>query len=46
MARCTSPGVLIVPQDMPIGADIESLLLLGIASEAEEWKGRLEWLPL
>jgi Domain of unknown function (DUF5615) len=41
-----SPGVLIVPQDAAIGAAIESILLVWIASESEEWRNRLVWLPL
>ena len=41
-----SPGIIIVPQDRPIGPVIESIPLLWIASEMDEWKGRLVWLPL
>jgi hypothetical protein len=41
-----SPGVLIVPQGVPTGAAIESILLLWIASEANEWRDRVAWLPL
>jgi len=35
-----SPGVLIVP------AKIESLLIIWIASEADEWIDRITWLPI
>ena len=41
-----SPGVLIVPQHVPTGEAIESLLLLWLASEAGEWGDRIAWLPL
>jgi hypothetical protein len=41
-----SPGVLIVPQHVPTGEAIESLLLLWLASEAAEWAERIAWLPL
>ena len=40
-----SPGLLMVPQDAPTGAVIESILLLWIASEASEWTNRIVWLP-
>jgi hypothetical protein len=42
--RC--PGVLIVPQGAPVGRVIESILLVWIASEAEEWIDRIAWLPI
>jgi hypothetical protein len=41
-----SPGVLMVPQDAPAGRVIESILLIWIASEADEWTNRIVWLPL
>lgn len=40
-----SPGVLIVSQGAPVGKVIESILLVWIASEAEEWVDRIAWLP-
>jgi hypothetical protein len=42
----TSPGVLIVPQGVPTGRVIESILLIWIASEAGEWIDRIAWLPV
>jgi len=42
----SSPGVLMVPQGAPVGAVIESILLIWIASEADEWIDRIVWLPL
>jgi hypothetical protein len=44
-ARNHSPGLLIVPQEAATGPVIESILLLWIASEAEEWIDRIAWLP-
>jgi len=41
----SSPGVLMVPQAAPVGAVIESILLIWIPSEAEEWTDRIVWLP-
>lgn len=42
----SSPGLLMVPQGAPVGAVIESILLIWIASEADEWTDRIVWLPL
>ena len=39
-ARGSSPGLILVPQHMPIGEVIEELLLIWGASEAEEWRDR------
>ena len=41
-----STGILMVPQGVPIGAVIESILLIRIPSEADEWTDRIVWLPL
>jgi hypothetical protein len=41
-----SAGVFLVPQSLDIGAAIEELLLVWLASEAPEWINRLVWLPL
>jgi hypothetical protein len=41
-----SAGVLLVPQSLDVGAAIEDLLLVWLASEASEWGNRLVWLPL
>ena len=44
--RGSSPGVILVPQHMPVGEVIEELLLIWGASEAEEWQNRWRALPL
>ncbi len=41
-----SAGVFLVPQSLDVGAVIEEILLIWLASEASEWQNRLEWLPL
>jgi hypothetical protein len=41
-----SPGLIIVPQDLDIGLAIEDLLIIWAASEAEEWCGKVGFLPL
>jgi hypothetical protein len=40
-----SGGLFLVPQNVDVGAAIEELLLVWLASEAQEWENRLEWLP-
>jgi hypothetical protein len=42
----SSPGLIIVPQDLDIGLAIEDLLLIWVASDAEEWKNGVGFLPL
>jgi hypothetical protein len=39
-------GLLMVQQNQPIAAVIESLLLIWSASEAEEWRNQIRFLPL
>lgn len=41
-----SPGVLIVPQKLPVRIVVEDLILIWAASEAEEWVNRIRFLPL
>lgn len=38
-------GVFVVPQRAAIGAIIESLLLVWTASQAEEWRNQIVYLP-
>ena len=46
IAQRTSPGVIIIPQHMPIATAAEGLVLIWSASEAEEWVNRIFWLRL
>ncbi|MGH9663063.1 MAG: DUF5615 family PIN-like protein [Bryobacteraceae bacterium] len=41
-----SPGVILLPEATPISTAIEEPFLIWNASEAEEWIGRLAWIPL
>jgi hypothetical protein len=45
-ARGSCPGVILVPQYLPIGEVITELVLIWGASEAEEWKDRIGTIPL
>ena len=41
----SSPGVVVVAQDLDIGTAIEYLLLIWAASEAEEWHNTIVFVP-
>jgi hypothetical protein len=41
-----SPGVIMIPQGLPILTAAEDLILAWAASEAEEWRNQLKYLPL
>ena len=41
-----SLGVILLREAIPISTAIEELLLIWSASDAEEWEGRLVWIPL
>jgi hypothetical protein len=42
----SSPRLIIVPQDLDIGAAIDDLLLVWAATEAKEWRDKVGYLPL
>jgi len=42
----SSPGMIIVSQDLDIGNAIEDLLLIWAATGAEEWRDRIQYLPV
>ena len=44
--EANSPGAIILREAIPIADAIEELVLIWSASEAEEWVGRLVWIPL
>lgn len=46
IATGTSPGVLIVPQHVSVASVVEDLILIWLATEAEEWIDRICYLPL
>jgi hypothetical protein len=39
------PGVIEVPDDVPIGKAVEDILLLAELSRNDEWEGRVVYLP-
>ena len=41
IAKRLCPGVVILPQEMPLGQAVYELLLIWAASTAEEWQGML-----
>ena len=41
-----SPGVIVIPQHMPIASAAEGLVLIWAASEPSEWAKRIFWLRL
>jgi len=45
-AHGSSPGLILVPQHLSIGEAVEELLLIWGASEADEWKNRIDTLPV
>lgn len=42
----TSPGVLLVPQQLPVAMVVEEIILPWSATEPSEWTNRIVWLPL
>jgi len=42
----TSPGLLIIPQHLPVALVVEDLVLIWSTTEAEEWINRICFLPL
>jgi len=45
-AGASSPGVLLVPQYLPIGEAVDELVLIWNASDADEWENRILGIPL
>ncbi len=46
IATQKSPGVLIIPQHLPVVAVVDDLLLIWLASEAQEWINTIRFLPV
>lgn len=42
----TSPGVILIPQHIPVSSAIEDLILIWSATSAAEWVNRIYYLPL
>ena len=41
-----SPGLIIVDQDLDIGRSIEELLLIWAATDIEEWRDKIGYVPI
>jgi hypothetical protein len=41
-----SPGLFLIPQETKTINAVESLTLIWSASDADEWRNRVVWLPL
>ena len=39
-------GVIVVPDDLPLGVVIDDLVVIVTCSTEKEWQGRIEYLPL
>ena len=46
MSIAQSPGVILLREAIPISNAIDELALIWAASDAEEWVGRMVWIPL
>jgi hypothetical protein len=46
IAAETSPGVLIIPQQLPVVTAAEDLLLIWSTMDAEAWRNTIRFLPL
>jgi hypothetical protein len=45
-ARRLMPGVFVIRNKPPFGVMIDEILLVALCSSQEEWKDRVEFLPL
>ena len=41
----SSPGVLIVPQNAPLGSVVEAIILVWAASDPDDWRNQIYHLP-
>jgi predicted nuclease of predicted toxin-antitoxin system len=46
IAGLPMPGVFVLREDLTIGQAIDAVLLMVLCSEQDEWKARVEFLPL
>jgi hypothetical protein len=46
IAKQASPGLILIPQKLKVGAAVEELLMIWAACEAEEWVNQFCFLPL
>jgi hypothetical protein len=41
-----SPGLIVVPQSLPVREVVDSLILIWAATQPEEWINRVAYLPI
>jgi hypothetical protein len=41
-----SPGLIVVPQHLPLAEAVDDLILIWTATQAEEWTDRIAFLPI
>lgn len=41
-----SPGLIVVPQHLPLGEVVDDLILIWTATQADEWTDRIVFLPI
>jgi len=46
LATRTSPGLIIVDQDLDVGRSIDELLLIWAATDLEEWQDKIGYVPI
>ena len=46
LSNRSSPGLIIVDQDLDIGRSIEELLLIWTATDIDEWKDKIGYVPI
>jgi hypothetical protein len=46
IATTTSPGVVVVPQYLPVREAADDLILIWAATRPEEWVNRIAYLPI
>jgi len=46
IASSNSPGLIVVPQHLPVAVVVDDLLLIWHATEADEWINRVAYLPI
>lgn len=46
IAKQASPGLILIPQKLKVGAAVEELLMIWAACEAQEWVNQFCYLPL
>jgi hypothetical protein len=44
LEQATSPGLIIVPQELDLGTAVEGIVLIAEASDASEHRGFITWL--